>query len=95
MNKSANILDGLREVGQALSLPGCQYATKTGQKQKRTHERHGMKMTFEEVKVGETFTFRGAQFQKTALSMASDERGWGNIFLVETVVECERERDVQ
>ena len=48
-----------------------------------------MKITFEEVKVGETFTFRGGQFQKTALSMASDERGWGNIFLGETVVERE------
>jgi hypothetical protein len=54
-----------------------------------------MKMTFEQVKIGETFTFRGARFQKTALSMASDERDWGNIFLGETVVECKREAAVQ
>ena len=62
-----------------------------GRNKNETHERHDMKMTFEEVKVGETFTFRGGQFLKTALSMASDERGWGNIFLGGTMVECERE----
>ena len=57
--------------------------------------RHDMKMTFEEVEIGETFTFRGARFRKTALSMASDERDWGNIFQYETEVECEREPAVQ
>jgi hypothetical protein len=48
-----------------------------------------MKTPFEQVKVGETFTVRGGRFQKSALSMATDERGSGNIFMGETVVERE------
>ena len=53
-----------------------------------------MKIKFEEVKVGETFTFRGQRFQKCALSMAADERRWGNIFMGEIVVDREDETTV-
>jgi hypothetical protein len=79
-------------------MTGWQDAVNTGQKQKRNQERHEMKMTFEEVKVVETFTYRGQRFQKCALSMAEDERGWGNIFVDEIVVEREGQtaaRDVE
>lgn len=48
-----------------------------------------MELMFGQLPVGETFTFRGAVYRKVALSMASDEREWGNIFLGETVVTVE------
>jgi hypothetical protein len=43
-------------------------------------------MKFYELAVGGVFTFRGQTFRKTAMSMAEDERRWGNVFLGETEI---------
>ncbi len=46
-------------------------------------------MKFYELAVGAVFTFGGRTFRKTAMSMAEDERCWGNVFLGETEVESD------
>ena len=43
-------------------------------------------MKFYELAVGARFDYRGRPFEKTAISMADDERGCGSIFLGETEV---------
>jgi hypothetical protein len=46
-----------------------------------------MNALFREVPVGEWFLFRGAIYQKTALSMAVDEKkNWGHVFMREIEV---------
>jgi hypothetical protein len=39
-----------------------------------------MNVQFYELAIGAVFEFRGKRYQKTAMSMAEDERHWGNIF---------------
>ena len=46
-------------------------------------------MKFYQLAVGAKFVFRGKEFEKTAMSMAVDERCWGNIFMAGTEVESE------
>jgi len=48
-----------------------------------------MKTTFEELKLGEAFTFRGQRYVKSALAVGEDARGWASVFLGVTVVERE------
>jgi hypothetical protein len=45
-----------------------------------------MKVQFYELAVGALFEFGGTRYQKTAMSMAEDERGWGCVFMGETEV---------
>jgi hypothetical protein len=46
-------------------------------------------MKFYELAIGARFVFRGQWFVKIAMSMAEDERHWGNIFQGGTEVESE------
>ena len=39
-----------------------------------------MNVQFYELAIGAVFEFRGKVYRKTAMSMADDERNWGNIF---------------
>lgn len=48
---------------------------------------------FEEIRVGQYFEFRGERYKKVALSMAKDEKGWGNVFSAETEVRPLKEAD--
>jgi hypothetical protein len=41
---------------------------------------------FYELAIGARFAFLGRPFVKVAMSMAEDERHWGNVFLGETEV---------
>jgi len=50
-----------------------------------------MNVKFYELAPGARFVFRGQRFEKIAMSMARDGRGWGNTFLGETDVEPEGE----
>ena len=43
-------------------------------------------MRFYELAIGAVFEFRGTRYAKTAMSMAEDDRRWGNVFMGETVV---------
>ena len=45
-----------------------------------------MNVKFYELAVGARFSFRDRHFVKTALSMAEDERHWGNVFMEGTPV---------
>ncbi len=45
-----------------------------------------MTTPFRNVPVGAVFEYRGARYQKLALSLARDENRWGNIFHDETPV---------
>ena len=48
-----------------------------------------MKTTFEELKLGAAFTFRGQRYVKSALAVGEDARGWASVFLGVTEVERE------
>jgi hypothetical protein len=50
-----------------------------------------MNVKFFELAVGARFLFRAQQFEKTAMGMAQDGRGWGNIFMGEMDVETDGE----
>lgn len=39
-----------------------------------------MNVQFYQLAVGAAFEFRGKRYRKTAMSMAADERDWGNVF---------------
>jgi hypothetical protein len=39
-----------------------------------------VRVKFSEVPIGALFEFRGLRYEKLAVSMAGDERGWGNVF---------------
>ena len=41
---------------------------------------------FQEIPIGQYFEFRGRRYKKLALSMASDEDRYGNIFQAQTEV---------
>jgi hypothetical protein len=43
-------------------------------------------LQFQEIPIGGHFEFRGRRYKKLALSMASDEDHYGNIFQAETEV---------
>jgi hypothetical protein len=46
-------------------------------------------MKFYELAVGARFVFRGKRYEKEAMGMARDERGWGNVLMGEIEVESE------
>jgi len=48
-----------------------------------------MKTTFEELKLGAAFTFRGQRYVKSTLAVGEDARGWASVFLGVTEVERE------
>lgn len=39
-----------------------------------------VRVKFSQVPIGALFEFRGLRYEKLAVSMAGDERGWGNVF---------------
>jgi hypothetical protein len=45
-----------------------------------------MNVRFYELAVGAVFEFGGERYQKSAMSMAQDERRWGSVFMGETEV---------
>jgi hypothetical protein len=45
-----------------------------------------MNVQFYQLAIGAVFTVWGRTYRKTAMSMAEDERQWGNVFLEETEV---------
>ena len=45
-----------------------------------------MTVRFYELAVGAVFSVRGRRYRKIAMSMAEDERHWGNVFMGETEV---------
>jgi len=49
-----------------------------------------MKATFYQLPIGARFEFCGQRYQKLALSVAADERRWGNVFDDKTEVEWDR-----
>ena len=46
-----------------------------------------VKVKFEQVKIGESFVYKGMRYVKIALSMTQDENRIGTIFHTETEVE--------